>query len=93
MEEICSSENLQRATRRYVPEESILHSHRSENFKAYKDLRCFNTPALNSFSESCTDAPSCSVVLLDMSTRDFSPFEPDRLSVGTVCFCHCIEQG
>jgi hypothetical protein len=38
MEAICSSEtsvDFQRATLRYIPEDSALHSHRCENLKSY----------------------------------------------------------
>jgi hypothetical protein len=38
MEAICSSETLvdfRLATRRYIPEDKILHNHRCENFKSY----------------------------------------------------------
>jgi hypothetical protein len=38
MEAICSSEtsvDIQRTTRRYIPEDGNLHNHSSENLKAY----------------------------------------------------------
>jgi hypothetical protein len=39
MEAICSSEtsvDIQRTTRRYIPEDGILHNHRCEKLKSYK---------------------------------------------------------
>jgi hypothetical protein len=40
MEEICSSETsgLATTTRRNIPEDGILHSHRRENLKSYTEL-------------------------------------------------------
>jgi hypothetical protein len=41
MEVICSSErsvDFHRATWRFIPEDSDLHNHRSENLKSYKDF-------------------------------------------------------
>jgi hypothetical protein len=38
MEAICSSEasvNIQRTTRRYIPEVDTLHNHQCENLKSY----------------------------------------------------------
>jgi hypothetical protein len=35
---------LTRATRRNNPEDTILHSHRHENLKSYKDLTMFVSP-------------------------------------------------
>jgi hypothetical protein len=46
MEAIWSTEtsvNFQRTTRRYIPEDNILHNHRCENLKFYIRL-CFVTP-------------------------------------------------
>jgi hypothetical protein len=44
--ELSSSETsvLTRATRRYIPEDAILHSHRRENLKSYTEDRWFKTP-------------------------------------------------
>jgi hypothetical protein len=44
VEVICSSETLvlARATRRYIPEDGILHTHRRENLKSYR--RCIVSP-------------------------------------------------
>jgi hypothetical protein len=47
METICSFEMsvyFQRATRRYIPEDSILHNHRCENLKSYIALSCSQEP-------------------------------------------------
>jgi hypothetical protein len=44
MEAICSSEmsvDIQRTTRRYIPEGSTLHNHRCENLKSYIVLHLF----------------------------------------------------
>jgi hypothetical protein len=41
MEATCSSEtsvDIQRTTRRYIPEDSTLNNHRCENLKSYKPL-------------------------------------------------------
>jgi hypothetical protein len=38
MESLCSSEtsvDIQRNTRRYIPEDNTLHNHRCENLKSY----------------------------------------------------------
>jgi hypothetical protein len=33
---------LTRATRRNIPVDAILHSHRGENLKSYKDVQCLD---------------------------------------------------
>jgi hypothetical protein len=48
MEAIFSSETLvdfQRTTRRYIPEDSVLHNYRCEDFKSYKSQE-FPSPCL-----------------------------------------------
>jgi hypothetical protein len=41
MEAMCPSEtsvDLQQATQRYVPEDSVLHNHHCENLKSYRSV-------------------------------------------------------
>jgi hypothetical protein len=43
MEAICSSETsvkTQRTTRSHIPEDDILHNHRRENLKSYREISC-----------------------------------------------------
>jgi hypothetical protein len=53
MEAICSSETSVHttSTRRHIPEDGILHSHRRENLKSYKRYRRF-TEECGHFKES-----------------------------------------
>jgi hypothetical protein len=41
---------LTRSTRRNIPEDTILHSHRRENLKSYTELFCQNS--------QCADVPN-----------------------------------
>jgi hypothetical protein len=69
---------LTRATRRNIPEDTILHSHCHENFKSYTDTQ--------DFAEIRNHDPSASAIVQEPRDRHCSEFDCD---IESLCWNTC----